>query len=360
MAKMLEGYYEAHDSFYRILKCTDGKVTVSDAAGNEYPMKIEYGDFGETDPEVEKRSGEKHYNVKLTISLVGDEEEAEETKKEEPEKVKKMEFSDLGVFYDGGRKCSMKGMAGVSGLVKITEDDLERIMNDFEPMEAPPGPYKVQPEKKGKIIWLTGAPGMGKSTSAQLLARNHGFVYYEADCFMALKNPYVPLNVDNPSMAQMYQKVLKGPGMEERQAMLKKTRNIFGDILAGKDYNKEQLLEYYGHMASDIAREKRRIGGDWAIAHVLVSADVRAFMREKLGSDLIIVVLTMSSSDRRHRILSRHKGDTNSADIMDQFEKVMEGVKENEPNTIELRVNSSMTRDEVVTKIFQKVRELTA
>ena len=44
-----------------------------------------------------------------------------------------------------------EGMAGVSGLIKITEDDLERIMNDFEPMEAPPGPYKVQPEKKGKL-----------------------------------------------------------------------------------------------------------------------------------------------------------------------------------------------------------------
>merc|ERR1711936_1541724 len=273
--------------------------------------------------------------------------------------VPKMEFSDLGVIFDGGRKCSMKGFTGIAGLEKITEKEFEDIMNDFEPIEAPPGPYKVQPEKKGKIIWLTGAPGMGKSTSAQLLARDHGFVYYEADCFMGLKNPYVPLNVNNPSMAQMHQKVLKGPGMEERQAMLKKTRNVFGDIFEGKDYNKEQLLEYYGHMASDIASEKRRIGGDWAIAHVLMTADLRAFMREKLGSDLVIVVLTTSSSDRRERILSRHKGDTNSADLMDQFEKVMEGVEENEPNTIELRVNSSMTRDEVVSKIFQKVEELT-
>lgn len=43
---------------------------------------------------------------------------------------------------------------------------------------------------------------MGKSTSAQILARNYDYVYYEADCFSALKNPFVPLNVDNPSMAQ--------------------------------------------------------------------------------------------------------------------------------------------------------------
>ena len=48
---------------------------------------------------------------------------------------------------------------------------------------------KIQPEKPGKIIWLTGAPGMGKSTSAQILGREHGHVYYEADCFGGLKNP---------------------------------------------------------------------------------------------------------------------------------------------------------------------------
>ena len=63
-----------------------------------------------------------------------------------------MEFSDLGVVFDEGRQCSMKGMGVVSGLVKITEEDLERIMNDFDPIEAPPGPYIVQPQKKGKKI----------------------------------------------------------------------------------------------------------------------------------------------------------------------------------------------------------------
>ena len=51
---------------------------------------------------------------------------------------------------------------------------------------------------------------MGKSTTAQLLARKNGFVYYEADCFMALKNPYIALDVDNPSLASQSQKALKG------------------------------------------------------------------------------------------------------------------------------------------------------
>ena len=132
---------------------------------------------------------------------------------------------------------------------------------------------------KGKILWFTGAPGMGKSPSAQLLARNHGYVYYEADCFGGCKNPYVPLDVENPSMAQIYQKPLRGQGTEERKAVVKKVQATWGDMMGGKDYDKEALREYYSLMAEDIAKEKKRIGGDFAIAHVLLSADFRALMR---------------------------------------------------------------------------------
>ena len=51
---------------------------------------------------------------------------------------------------------------------------------------------------------------MGKSTSAQLLAREEGFVYYEADTFRRMVNPFIALNLDNPSMAITKQKKLNG------------------------------------------------------------------------------------------------------------------------------------------------------
>ena len=120
---------------------------------------------------------------------------------------------------------------------------------------------------------------MGKSTSAQLLARNHGYVYYEADCFGSLKNPYVPLDVENPTMAQMYQKALKGPGMEERKAVLKKATHCLDDLMQGREYDKEAILEYYRLLAANIDSEKKRIGGNFAIATVLLTAEIRAAMR---------------------------------------------------------------------------------
>ena len=62
----------------------------------------------------------------------------------------------------------------------------------------------------GRILWISGAPGMGKSTSAQLLGRYHGYVYYEADCFGGLKNPFNNLDSDNPTLDQIKMKNLKG------------------------------------------------------------------------------------------------------------------------------------------------------
>ena len=62
----------------------------------------------------------------------------------------------------------------------------------------------------GKLVWLSGAPGMGKSTSAQYLAKDHGFVYYEADAFGLLQNPFNNLESDNPSLATSSQRVLRG------------------------------------------------------------------------------------------------------------------------------------------------------
>jgi len=354
MSELLEGYYKANDTLYKILKNENGAFRAWGASGTEFSVQVEYGDFGEADPEVEKRSKDKIYNVKITISIVDPQQE----KEKEEDGGAKNTYSDLGVIFDEGRKCSMKGFTGKAGLEKITKKEFEEIMNDFEPIEAPPGPYKLQPEKKGKILWFTGGGGVGKSTSAQLLAKNHGYVYYEADCFGSLKNPYVPLDAENPSMAQLHQKPLRGQGAEERKAVLKKVQAHWGSMMQGKDYCKEALREYYSLMAEDIAKEKKRIGGDFAIAHVLLTVDFRALMRKLLGPDLIIIVLTMSSEDRWQRLIERQPGVEPSTEVLDQFEKIMEEVENNEQNTIEIRVESAMTKDGVVAEIMQRVEQL--
>ena len=124
---------------------------------------------------------------------------------------------------------------------------------------------------------------MGKSTSAQILARKFGYVYYEADCFGALKNPFVPLDADDPSMSSMYQKSVKGPGLKERQALLKSMRPIWGAWMQGEEYDQEKFNEFFSEMARDVLQQKKRIGGNWAIAMVIPTAAARETLRSNIS-----------------------------------------------------------------------------
>ena len=120
---------------------------------------------GEAPEEVRERTGLGTWNVKLVLSLrsVRAEEQEEQGRSGED----KPQLTDLGILYDQGRKCVMKGgyscqeifsnvkcqtgPLGIATLEKISEDDLEAIENDFDPIEAPPLPqsYLVQPEHQG-------------------------------------------------------------------------------------------------------------------------------------------------------------------------------------------------------------------
>ena len=129
------------------------------------------------------------------------------------------------------------------------------------------------------MIWITGPPGLGKSTSAQLLSREHGFVYYEGDCFFNLKNPYIPPDVENPSVAQVKQRKLVGEGADGRREVCNQAVKQWEAKMGGKEYDVTSEEAMYREMCKDIAKERARIGGDWAIATVLDSPHIRDFVR---------------------------------------------------------------------------------
>ena len=91
----------------------------------------------------------------------------------------------------------------------LNETDLKELSENREAFEAPLHHYKIQPENQGKLVWLSGPPGVGKSTTAQLLSKHAGFVYYEADCTGSFLNPFIPPNEENPTAASFKQKPMK-------------------------------------------------------------------------------------------------------------------------------------------------------
>ena len=158
------------------------------------------------------------------------------------------------------------------------------IASSYKKRKEPPepysaSPYKIEPERQGRLIWITGPPGLGKSTSAQLLSREHGFVYYEGDCFFGLRNPYIPPDVENPSLAQVKQRKLVGEGVDERKKMVEKVMAEYSALLKGETSNNVVIEEGMREMFKDIARERARLGGDWAIAGVLFTSKMREIAR---------------------------------------------------------------------------------
>ena len=148
----------------------------------------------------------------------------------------------------------------------------------------------------GRVLWISGAPGMGKSTSAQLLGKNHGYVYYEGDAFGGLKNPFNTLDSENPSLDQIKMKNLKGilksvsilliskesilgKGSSERAAFMQQAQELWGPLLAGQEYDQSVMSEYFRLMAEDIATQKKRIGGNWAVATVVFNRADRDLIR---------------------------------------------------------------------------------
>ena len=91
----------------------------------------------------------------------------------------------------------------------LNETDLKELSENREAFEAPLHHYKIQPENQRKLVWLSGPPGVGKSTTAQLLSKHAGFVYYEADCTGSFLNPFIPSNEENPTAASFKQKPMK-------------------------------------------------------------------------------------------------------------------------------------------------------
>ena len=151
------------------------------------------GDFGPARQEVQEASGGvQNYNLEMKLNFsVG-------------------EFKTLGILSEDGETVYAWGLMNDLQISKwLSDEDIEKLRNDREPVDTPSCPYKIQPENQGMLVWLSGPPGCGKSTTGQMMGREAGYVYYEADCTMSYVNPFIPLDVDQPSMATVKQKPLK-------------------------------------------------------------------------------------------------------------------------------------------------------
>ena len=177
-SKSLDGYYKSLTKDWSYIKISGENVEYHEAGRDVFDMiTCVMGEFGQADENIRELSEKLNYNVKMVIFW------------DKADSEKKM--IKFGVISDDREKIFFENSGDRSNVdvyERITEEEASEIeRSGLDPMSAPPGPYTVQPDRQGRLVWLTGPPGAGKSTSAQLLGRLHGWVYYEVDCFTGLR-----------------------------------------------------------------------------------------------------------------------------------------------------------------------------
>ena len=132
---------------------------------------------------------------------------------------------------------------------------------------------------------MSGPPGCGKSTTAQFMARNHGYVYYDIDCFALFSNPFVDLFAKEASLTQDTQIPLKvvhkhfyKTNYDTKNMILCFLKDIPRHIVdviqrftssdSPQNIKSEQELveiefPYFEKVAKHIIKQRNRLGGDW-------------------------------------------------------------------------------------------------
>jgi len=316
--------------------------TLESLSGN--PTKVnaqmnatwKYGDFGETHPDILEKTGKSRYNVEMDM------------------------YSGFlkiqAVLSDDGKTLDFhKQMTGVGCYEWKSEEELLAFKNTGDSANEPPSHYKIQPDKKGKFLWISGAPGMGKSTSGHYLSKKAGYVYYEGDLSGSCLNPYLPPDFEEPMDGFFKQNFLKEVS-QERIDGLAYAHDDFMALLNGKDYNLEPIKNFYSEMCKDILKERNRLGGDWAVVHAIPKKELRDHCKELLGSDLIFIVLNMSKEDQLERVVKRGGDDLKEMnDTLVRAYKTYEPASEDESNAINIYITKDMTRDDVLQQILQVV-----
>lgn len=299
-----------------------------------------FGDFGEAKPQIKEAAGGKIDRNNLEINLAGG------------------MFKSQGILSQDGTKAFVWGVANNIEIHEWMDDEkLENLKRSRENIKTCSVPYKIQPENVGKIVWLSGPGGTGKSTTCQLLARNAGFVYYEADCSMDFLNPFVPTDVDNPTIACIRQPPLTGFTKEMVNATL--SIKPLMDALAANNLdvvNFDDLIPMWTMMAENIDFQHKRIGGDFAIAHGVANRKGRDSIR-MIIPNVIFVVLNLTKGALKKRLIGRH-GEEAADSLVSKFIGMLnkyEPKGDDEPNTFQVDITEHMTPHDVMEKVLELI-----
>ena len=116
---------------------------------------------------------------------------------------------------------------------------------------------------------------------------------------------------------------------------------------------------FYELMSEYLVKERKRLGGNWAIAHAIFSRTQREFLRQKIGPELVFIVMNMSADCQRKRIEGRHGKaiDKEFLEILCKYAEMCEPAGDDEENAYNLDITEDMTKDDVMEKVYEIIQK---
>jgi len=291
-------------------------------------LDCEFGSFGQPREEIAKATGVSDSNIRIKSPFV----------------------NGKGVLNKTGTKITIFGITNtLEEWIWLDDEKLEKVKAERDPFDFPSCRHLTpQPGKKGPIYWLSGPPGSGKSTTCYLMAKERGYVYYEADSIANLINPFTDTNIDtdNISIAGFQNPPLKNVPKDIALAVL--TTNFF------KNDFKDDKLPFLRIMGDHIVQQKKRLGGTFAAAFAVATRTGRDFVRQLVGPDLVFIVMNITAECQADRLKSRH-GEGQGGDFLETAFKNFQPAGEDEPRTYNLDIEKGDSKEEVLRKAFEIV-----
>ena len=312
----------------------------------EHDMEISMktGNYENSDDRGLLASGKAYYNVEVSTSEPG---------------VPKF----YAVVYNDGETLTFSD--GVSG-EWMSEETFNDIKEETDPCDAYPCEYEPTPNSSGKLLWISGLTGTGKSTVSLNIKNKHDYILYEGDCFAAGFNPYV--GSAPKAMTPHGTRRLSGISEERKLVCQRFQEESISKCKMGSPISSDICKQFYELMCDDIIKEKLRLGGNWVVNHGLYTKLARDIIKEKLGSIVTLVVLDMSLEDQAKRMteIALDVSNLSNDDIYDKMlkektnqirirRKGYEAILKTETNIIEIEITDAMSVDDVSNKIMNLI-----
>ena len=129
----------------------------------------------------------------------------------------------------------------------------------------------------------------------------------------------------------------------------------FKKIMAGQvdDLDWENCKPFNGYLAKNVGTQKKRIGGNFAVAHAIPNQDLRDHIR-KIIPEVIFITMSLTKENQKKRIRERH-GDQGEATerILTLAFDLYDKPGDNEENTYNVDITEDMTPKDVFDQVLE-------